>query len=371
VRIGIVTEHYYPSLGGVQEHVHHFAREARRRGHAVRIVTSRMPDLPPPAAEAAGPDVLRIADSRPFYLNGSFGRITVGARLAARLQTTFREEAFDVIHVHCPLLPVLPLLAVHYARCAVVGTFHSNFRPNALSRAWYGRLGTYLDRLDAPVVVSEACIGALAPIGRAGFRVIPNGVDVETFAGGRRLPRFDDGRFNLLYVGRVEPRNGFDHLLGVFLRVRREVPGARLLVVGGGPLLERYRADVPAEARADVVFAGPLREERRDWYASADVLCVPTSIASFGVNLLEAMAVGLPVLASDIDGFREVMRHGREGEMAPPFDTDAWVRAIVRLYREPALARAYGEAGRRSVQRYAWPLVADEVLGVYRDLAAA
>jgi phosphatidylinositol alpha-mannosyltransferase len=315
--------------------------------------------------------VLRIADSRPFFLHGSFGRITLGARLGPRLEETFREERFDVVHVHCPLLPVLPLLAVHYARCAVVGTFHSNFRPNALSRFWYGRVAAYLDRIDAPVVVSEACIGAMAPLRRDGFRVIPNGVDVEAFAGARRLPRFDDGRFNLLYVGRVEPRNGFDHLLDVFLRARREIPRPRLLVVGGGPLLEHYRAAVPAEAREDVVFAGPLREERRDWYASADLLCVPTSIASFGVNLLEAMAVGVPILASDIDGFREVMRHGREGEMAPPFDPDAWVRALVRMHREPARAQAYGEAGRRSVRRYAWPLVADEVLEVYRDLAAA
>jgi phosphatidyl-myo-inositol alpha-mannosyltransferase len=370
MKIGIVTEHYYPSLGGVQEHVHHFAREARRRGHTVRVVTSRMPDLPAPEGEAAGPDVLRIAESRPFFLKGSFGRITVGGRPGARLQQTFREERFDIVHVHCPLLPVLPLLAVHYARCPVVGTFHSNFQPDAMSHFWYSRMGAYLDRIDAPVVVSEACIRALAPLRREGFRVIPNGVDVEAFAGGRRLARFADGRFNLLYVGRVEPRNGFDHLLEVFLRARREVPALRLLVVGGGPMLERYRATVPAEASEDVVFAGPLREERLDWYASADLLCVPTSIASFGVNLLEAMAAGLPILASDIDGFREVMRHGREGEMAPPADLKAWVRAIVRLHGDPARARAYGEAGRRSVRRYAWPVVADEVLEVYRDLAA-
>lgn len=371
MKIGIVTEHYYPSLGGIQEHVHHFAREARRRGHTVRIVTSRMRELPAPEGEAAGPDVLRIADSRPFYLNGTFGRITVGARLGARLEETFREERFDVVHAHCPLLPVLPLLAVHYARCALVGTFHSNVRPYWLSRAWNRRLAAYLDRIDAPLAVSEACIGALAPLRREGFRVVPNGVDVGVFAGGRRLARFDDGRFNLLYVGRVEPRNGFDHLLKVFLRVRHEIRGARLLVVGGGPLLDRYRAEVPAEAREDVVFTGPLREERRDWYASADVLCVPTSIAAFGVNLLEAMCLGVPILASDIDGFREVMRHGREGEMAPPFDADAWVRGLVGLRRDPARAKAYGDAGRRTVQRYAWPVVADEVLSVYRDVAAA
>jgi phosphatidylinositol alpha-mannosyltransferase len=194
---------------------------------------------------------------------------------------------------------------------------------------------------------------------------------VERFAGGRPLPAFDDGRFNILFVGRVEPRNGFDRLLRAFLLARPRIPGARLLVVGGGPFLERQSALVPPEAAADVVFAGPLQEGRPDWYASASVVCVPTSIASFGVTLLEAMSAGRPLIAADIPGYREVMRHGAQGEMIDPFDTAGWVEALVRLSRDPQRAAAYAAEGRRTVTRYAWPRVADEVFGLYRELGAA
>lgn len=371
MKIGIVTEHYYPSLGGIQEHVHHFAAQARARGHAATIVTCRMDDLTPPRDEDAPAAVVRIAPSQPIFWNGSFGRISRGAGLARRLRAYLVEEDFDVLHVHCPLIPVLPILAVHCAPGRVVGTFHTNFEPSFFSRAWYASLRPWLDRLDARVAVSRACFEALGPRLRAEFRVIPNGVDVEYFAGGRPLAAFDDGRFNILFVGRVEPRNGFDRLLRAFLLARPRMPGARLLVVGGGPFLERQRALVPAEAAADVVFAGPLREGRADWYASASVVCVPTSIASFGVTLLEAMSAGRPLIAADIEGYREVMSHGVQGEMLDPFDTAAWADALVRLYRDPSRAAAYAAEGRRTVTRYAWARVAGEVFDLYRELGAA
>jgi len=370
MRVGIATEYYYPSIGGVQEHVHHFAREARRLGHTVKIVTSLMPDVPPVEDEAPGADVLRIARSRPLFRNGSFGRVSLGPGLARAVRETLVRERFDVLHVHCPLTPVLPLLAIHYADGPVVGTFHTHFRPGALFELTRRAQQRYLDRLDAAVAVSRACLSAFAGRLEADFRVIPNGVDVGRFGRGRPLRRFDDGRFNVLWVGRLEPRNGLDRLFSAFVTLRAEVE-ARLLVVGDGPLGPHYQAMVPDELREDVVFAGRLVEERPDWYASADVYCAPTSIASFGVTLLEAMAAGKPILASDIDGYREVMTHGREGELLPPDDVGAWSRALLRLASDPARGAAYGEQGRHTVQRYAWSRVTSEVLGLYRSIGVA
>ena len=188
---------------------------------------------------------------------------------------------------------------------------------------------------------------------------------MERFGGGRRLARFDDGRFNVLWMGRLEPRNGLDRMISAFVQLRRDLD-ARLLVVGDGPLLPRYQAMVPADVSDAVVFAGQILDERPDWYASADVYCAPTSIASFGITLLEAMSAGRPILASDIDGFREVMANGKEGELLPVDDVRAWSRALLRLAREPVRMRAYGEHGRRSAQRFAWPKITAEVLGLYR-----
>ncbi|HEY6004320.1 MAG TPA: glycosyltransferase family 4 protein [Anaeromyxobacter sp.] len=369
MRIGVVTEYYAPSVGGVQEHVRHFAREAGRLGHSVTVVTSEMPDLrgrgPDPAPHPYDPGVVRVGRSFPVYNNGGVGRVTVGPHVSAAVRGALDAGRFDVVHVHAPLTPVLPLLAIHHATVPVVGTFHTNWNPGLTFRLMRGVLRRYLDRLDAAVAVSRACVGALGL--SADFRIIPNGVDVARFGSGRRLQRFDDGKVNLLWVGRVERRNGLDRILGALELVRREVD-ARLIVVGDGPLLARYRARVPGAVQEHVVFAGRIMDERPDYYATAHVFCAPTRIASFGVTLLEAMAAGVPILASDIDGFREVLHHGVEGELVPPDDTAAWARAIVALVRDPARAAAYGAAGRRTAARYEWRNVASEVLAVYRSV---
>ena len=370
MRIGIVTEYYEPSTGGIEEHVRRFAREARRLGHQVTVVTSEMPDVGPSDARATdpwAPDVIRIARSYPVYGDGGVGRVTGGRRLSAAMHDLLAASRFDVVHVHAPLTPVLPLLAVHHAASPVVGTFHTSFEPGLWFRLARRALQRYLDRLDAAVAVSRACLDAFAGRLEAEFRIVPNGVDVAQFAGGMRLRRLDDGKFNVLWVGRLEPRNGFDRMLAAFALARNTID-ARLLVVGGGPLLAHYRASVPREIAGDVVFAGPIVDERPEWYASADVYCAPSRIASFGVTLLEAMAAGVPVLASDIDGFREVLHDGVEGEMVSPHDTLAWAEALVRLARDRARGTAYGAAGQRTARRYDWRLVAREILGVYRSV---
>jgi phosphatidyl-myo-inositol alpha-mannosyltransferase len=365
MRIGVFTEYYYPSVGGIQEHVHNFSREARRLGHTVKIVTSSMPDLS--AKAEPQPDVIRVGASAPIFYNGGFGRVTGGTGVGTAVREVLQRERFDVVHVHAPLTPVLPLLAIHHATGPVVGTFHTNFQPGLLFKLLGGALQRYLDRLDAAVAVSRACVSALQGRIQADFRIIPNGVDAKTFARGRKLKRFDDGKLNVLFVARLEPRNGLDRLLESFHRAWRQVD-ARLLILGDGPLMPRYKAAVPPEMAKDVVFAGRVLEERPDWYATADVLCVPARIASFGVNLLEAMAAGKAILAADIEGFREVLQHGREGELLPPDDPGAWARALVRLAREPMRGAAYGERGRVTVQRYDWPVVTREVLGLYRAI---
>ncbi len=368
MRIGIVTEYYPPSVGGIQEHVRHFAREARRLGHEVTVVTGSMPDLrgPVPAPHPHDPVVVRVGRSVPVYNNGGVGRVTGGRGVSDAVADVLRHGRFDVVHVHAPLTPVLPLVAIHHATSPVVGTFHTNWKPGLGFRLAGRKLQRYLDRLDATVAVSRACLGGLRSL-RVDARIVPNGVDARRFGAGRPIPHLMDGKLNLLWIGRIEKRNGLDRMITVLREVRRDVD-ARLLVLGDGPLLERSRAKVPAELVPHVLFAGRVVDERPDWYATAHVHCAPTRIASFGVTLLEAMAAGVPVVASDIDGFREVLRHGVEGELVPPDDAAAWARAIVRLARDPALASAYGEAGRRTARRYDWPVVAQQVLSVYRSI---
>lgn len=366
MRIGLVTEEYYPTFGAVPEHVHHFAREARRLGHVVKIVTG---DAPGPTRRDADrdEDVIRIGRARRLLRDGTVSHVTGGVGAASALREVLARERFDVLHLHAPLTPVLPLLALHHATVPVVGSFHAHARPSLLFRLSRKALQRYLDRLDAAVAVSSACLAPLRGRLPAEVRIVPGGVDVERFSRGRRLRRFEDRKLNVLWAGRVEKRNGLDLLIAAFHRAWKQID-ARLLVLGDGPALARCRAMVPSDMAGDVEFAGRVHDDRPDWFAAADVFCAPAQGPSGGVTLLEAMAAGKPVLAADVEGYRDVLTHGREGELLTPTDSGAWARALVRLSREPVRAAVYGEKGRNTAQRHAWPSVAREVLGLYRSI---
>ncbi len=366
MRIGVVTEDYFPSWGAVAEDVHGFAREARRLGHVVKIITGEVPGARRRDEDRAD-DVIRIGPSRAVLRQGSVGRVTGGPGTNPALRDVLARERFDVLHVHAPLTPVLPLLALHLATIPVVGSFHAHARPGLLFRLAHRIQQRYLDRLDAAVAVSNACLAPLGGHAPSDVRIIPGGVDVERFSRGHRLRRFEDGKVNVLWAGRVEKRNGLDLLLAAFHRAWKQID-ARLVVLGDGPRLARCRAMVPSEMAEDVVFVGRDADDRPDWFATADVFCAPAQGPSGGLTLLEAMAAGKPILASDVDGYRDVMTHGREGELLSADDPGAWARALVRISRESVRAAAYGERGRMTAQRHAWPSVAREVLGLYRSI---
>jgi len=377
MRIGIVTEHYYPSLGGIQEHVHHFAREMSRRGHKVTIVTSRMDDVAraangeSPAGDAQAPGrVVRMGGSRLIFANGSFGRVSTGLLLARRLRRRLLDEAFDVVHVHSPLDPVLPLLGVHCAPGPVVGTFHTNFPADPVRRFAYRAMRPWLRRLDAAVAVSRACVRALeavVPGARADYRVIPNGVDVDYFAAGRPLPAFDDGRFNILFVGRVEPRKGARYLVEAYAKLKQRHPETRLIVCGRGPELGDLRELVHREHVSDVLFAGRVSEtDKARFYKTADVFCAPsTGQESFGIVLLEAMAAGTAAIASDIHGYKKVIQRNLSGLLVEPRDVDALCSALERLVTEPALRNQLGERGSIRAREFDWSHVTDQLLAFY------
>ena len=375
MRIGIVTEEYWPSAGPAADQVQHFAREARRLGHAVKVFTGAMPDLRrdsprrPRWRAELGPaylegDVVRLARSRPLLLPGGSRRLSGGLGVGTALRNALAGERLDVVHVHAPLSPVLPLLALHHATGPVVGTFHRPYQPGLLGRLFDRRLQRYLDRLDAVVVTSRSGLSGLPERVRGDLRVIPSGVDLDRLARGCRIRRYQDGKLNVLFAGALEPGCGLDLLLEAVGRVRRHIE-LRLLVLGDGPLRARYRARVPPELEEDVVFAHAPTESRPDWFATADACCVPGAAQA---QVLEAMAAGRALLAADLEPNRELVHHGREGELLPPADAGAWARCLIRLAQEPVRGAAYGDRGRAAAQRHGWPGMARELLSLYRAI---
>ena len=204
--------------------------------------------------------------------------------------------------------------------------------------------------------------------------MIPNGVDVASFAAGRRRPEFDDGRLNLLHVGRFDPRNGVDRVIRAWVAVRRLGTDARLIVVGDGPLRQRYEAMVPAALRADAHFVGFVPDdERSSYYASGDVLLCPAVGGTFGIIALEAMAAGCAVVAADTPGLpeRRPRRRRRAAGRGKPAADPRSLRladAANRLLLDESARRRLVEAGRRRAAAFDWQEITARVLALYARL---
>ena len=357
-RIALVSEYYYPHVGGVVEHVHYLAREARRRGHHVDIITSHMPDVGP------RPNVVRIGDSLTVHANGSLARVTVGRGLRSAMRRALRRGRYDVVHVHAPLTPSLPMLAVEEAEVPLVGTFHAYYErsfAHAFGRRYFQR---HVDRLAAAIAVSPAARDAVARYFDADWTIIPNGVDTELFRpDAPPPPELCDDVPTVLHVGRFDPRNGLPVLVDAFRRLRERGVRARLVVVGDGPERERYHrlaADLP-----EVRFVGRVPDGLPGYYAGSAVYACPAVLGSFGITLLEAMSCSTPIVCYDTPGFRAVVRDGVEALLTPPNDAAALADALARLLGDAALRARLAHAGRARALAYAWPAVADAVLDVY------
>lgn len=368
MRIGIVSQSFPPARGGVAEHVVQTALALQRRGHAVTVITSRFT----PFDDDLGLDVRRIGHDLTIPSNGAFVNLTVGWWLQRKLRELEDECRFDVVHIHTPIDPVLPITAARTLRTPKVGTFHTYV---SSGRVWpYTAFKPYFrdaaDRLAARVAVSPAARDFISSYFPGHYDVIPNGVDVQRFR--PDVPAIDAFRnlkdLRIVFVGRLDPRKGLKHLLLAFPRVRAEFPGARLIIVGSGILRGYYERVLRPQDRGRVHFEGFVSsEELPRFYAAADVFCAPAiSGESFGMVLLEAMATGKPIVASDIVGYNAVVKDGQEGLLVPPRDPQALAQAILRLAKDETLRKRLGGQGHQTALTYSWERVTDRLEEVYR-----
>jgi phosphatidylinositol alpha-mannosyltransferase len=362
MRIALVAEDYYPQLGGVPEHVHNLALQLNRWGHPTTVISSHMGPYPDAAF------VRRVGTSRVIYSNGGVSRVTTGWRLTRRLEAVFREGRFDIVHVHGGLAPTFGLLAPRAAwrlGLPVVATFHSWFARSLGCRVFRRPLQRILDRHAALIAVSEPVVDANSRYFEADWEVIPNGVDTSFFRPNGRPPTDAlTDRPRLLFLGRIEPRNGLGTLLDAMPRILARYPGALLTVAGDGPWRGYYERRA-RELGGSVRFVGQVFADRPAFYGSADLYLCPTTIASFGVTLLEAMACGTPMVVSDNLGFRSVIDGGAEAVLIPRDDPRVWAETTIALLGDPAQRGAMGRAGRAKAERFAWPRIARQELAVY------
>lgn len=356
----------FPYPGGVTNHVRHLYHEFAALGHEVRIMApSSNRNL-----EREQSDVFRIGSVRRIPANGSIARITLSFRLARRVREVLTAEQFDVIHVHEPLMPSLPPTVLKSSDSLNIGTFHA-YRGSYYGY-FYGRpvLRRAFRSLDGRIAVSLAAKRFVRQYFMAPYKIIPNGVELERFnpAVVQPLPDFDDGRPNILFVGRPEKRKGVGYLLRAYPHIKAAFPQARFIIVGAGDWENsRYRTYIERHNLRDIVIRGTVSEEELPRYhRSADVFCAPAVRGeSFGLVLLEAMAAGLPVVASNIEGYSRVLTDGREGLLVPPRDERAVAGAVCQLLQDRQLAAQLGVCGLQTAALYSWRSIAEQVLDYY------
>jgi phosphatidylinositol alpha-mannosyltransferase len=289
--------------------------------------------------------------------------VTVGLRLRHRLEEIFRRERFDIIQTHCPLVPTLPLAAIFADRAGarLAGTFHAAAEKNGLYSLFRRPLDIAARRLDHRTAVSEPARDFAARYFPGQYEIVPNGIDTSRFDPSvQPVEGLRDGKLNILFVGRMDRRKGLPYLFRALPMIQRSLPRLiRLILVGEGSLRRKVMPRPISLGGAEIMAVGRVGADLLPrYYASADIFCAPaTGRESFGIVLLEAMASGIPIVASSIPGFRQVVTSGRDGILTAPGSSGEIADAVVRIASDPKMAARMTAAGRERALSFDWSSV--------------
>lgn len=366
MRIGMVCPYSFDVPGGVQSHVLQLAEVLRVRGHQVSVLAPASAD-----AHAALPDyVVSAGKAVPIPYNGSVARLRFGPATHRKVKKWLLQGEFDVLHIHEPNAPSVSMLALMVSQGPIVATFHTSTTRSLTLSVFQGVLRPWHEKIVGRIAVSDlARRWQMEALGSDAVE-IPNGVDVASFAAAPVLAGYPRPGRTVLFLGRYdEPRKGMAVLLGALPALVAEFPDVQVLIVGRGDEDELRSQAGPLAVH--LRFLGQVDDaEKASALRSADVYCAPhTGGESFGIVLVEAMAAGAAVVASDLDAFRRVLRDGEAGRLVPVEDSAALATALIEVLADDTLRARYVTAGTEAVRRYDWSVVAEQIIRVYETVA--
>jgi phosphatidylinositol alpha-mannosyltransferase len=367
MKIALVSPYDFAYPGGVVNHILALKNQFIKMGQEVRVIAPISRAVPD-----ADSRFVAIGKARPIPVRGTTIRIAISLRLASRIKEVLAKEKFDIIHLHEPCMPMLCSAVLRFSDTVNIGTFHATKGRPGYNWGWpisALMLRRRRRKLAGKIAVSKSAMEFARKYIPGYYNIIPNGIDLEHFSPDvPPIEQFCDGKINILFVGRLEKRKGINYLLDAYRRVKKEFPDSRLIIVGPGTRLRRqYEKKVRRSGLADVVFIGHTSyDELPRYYKTADIFCTPaTGQESFGIVLLEAMAVGKPIIATNIEGYASVLTNGKEGLLVPPKNDKGLAQALLALMSDESLRWQMGANGMRTAQGYNWEKIARRVFDYY------
>lgn len=368
MRVGIVNPYSWDVPGGVQFHIRDFALELMKRGHEVSVLTpaKNTDDLPE--------WITTVGSSVAVPFNGSVARLSFTPLANMRTKRWIDEGNFDLLHVHEPEVPSISMLALRAAEIPVVGTFHAALDYSFSRSVSSSALDPLLEKLAARIAVSAEARRTLVEHNGGDAVIIPNGVDTHFFEQAQVKPEWEAApqRPVVVFLGRLdEPRKGLPVFSAAIETVLAEIPGARFLIAGRGNAHE-YRSQLERFGDSVEFLGGVSDEDKASLLKGASVYVAPqTGGESFGIVLVEAMAAGCAVLASDLEAFRAVLEQGEVGALFETGNSQDLARQLVRLLRDSEELATLARRGEAASSRYGWDTVTDQVLALYQTVLAS
>ena len=366
MRIGMVCPYSFDVPGGVQSHVLQLAEVMIARGQDVSVLAPSSPHVKLPEY------VVSAGRAVPIPYNGSVARLQFSPAVHGKVRRWLAEGDFDVLHLHEPNAPSLSMWALRVAEGPIVATFHTSTTKSLTLTVFGGLLRPMHEKIVGRIAVSDlARRWQMEALGSDAVE-IPNGVDVASFASAPALDGYPRPGKTVLFLGRYdEPRKGMAVLIDALPGLVERFPGVQVLIVGRGDEAElRSKAGGLA---GHLRFLGQVDDAAKaSALRSADAYCAPnTGGESFGIVLVEAMAAGTPVVASDLHAFRRVLCDGDAGMLVPVEDGAALAAGLVAVLESDQVAKRYIAAGADAVRRYDWSVVANQIMRVYETVAAS
>lgn len=365
MRICVVSDAYYPYPSGVSEYAHNLAKYLKEKGNSVTILTLHYP------GEEQDEGVVRVGRVIFVPMNGTLA--TVPLLNPIFVKSFFTKNKFDIVHLNGPFFPDISHWALKYSPAPCIATFHTTgFSKVTIGARFYQKMFPFYKRLKALIGVSPVAVYFIRPYIPGNYLIVPNGVDTSRFTPkGEKHPEITKlGGKKILFLGRLDKRKGLGQLLPAFRLLRDEID-AHLIVAGTGPERTKYENFVRGNNLKDYVhFLGFIpNKELPSVYRSCDVYCSPAlGGETFGIVLIEAMASGIPVVASNIDGYRQVIKDGENGSFFDPYSPEDIKEKILSVLSNEKVKQKLVKQGLKIVKQYDWRNITDRILEIYHNV---